>query len=174
MSRYRRIWTIALKEYLFMVNFIMLCFTIIFSAFDAIVIDNLNLNHFFKFRSSNQSCSINKGVLKNLAKYTGKHLCQQISWVICFLPTVFRFSKQMKAFPLEGWLFFSCHISESAFKIKFSHASFPQRYGHSDAVSRLKVQAKKSVSTSTIVTTLKSLQDGRTCRGLRGQLIDKY
>ena len=30
-----------------MVNFIVLCFTIIFSASDTIVIDNLNINHFF-------------------------------------------------------------------------------------------------------------------------------
>ena len=30
------------------------------------------------FRSSHQKCSIKKGVLKNFAKFTGKHLCQSL------------------------------------------------------------------------------------------------
>ena len=30
----------------------------------------------FKFRSSHRRCSIKKCVLKNLSKFTGKHLCQ--------------------------------------------------------------------------------------------------
>ena len=28
------------------------------------------------FRSSHRSCSVTKGVLRNFAKFTGKHLCQ--------------------------------------------------------------------------------------------------
>ena len=35
--------------------------------------------HFFSreiFRSSNNRCSVTKGVLRNFAKFTGKHLCQ--------------------------------------------------------------------------------------------------
>ena len=30
------------------------------------------------FRSSNQSCSVRKGVPRNLEKFTGKHLCQSL------------------------------------------------------------------------------------------------
>ena len=31
-----------------------------------------------RFRSSHQRCSVRKGVLRNLAKVTGKHLCQSL------------------------------------------------------------------------------------------------
>ena len=31
-----------------------------------------------KTRSSHRRCSIRKGVLKNFAKFTGKHLCQSL------------------------------------------------------------------------------------------------
>ena len=30
------------------------------------------------FRSSHQKCSVKKGVLRNFAKFTGKHLCQSL------------------------------------------------------------------------------------------------
>ena len=30
------------------------------------------------FRSSHQRCSVRKGVLRNFAKFTGKHLCQSL------------------------------------------------------------------------------------------------
>ena len=30
------------------------------------------------YRSSHRSCSVRKGVLKNFAKFTGKHLCQSL------------------------------------------------------------------------------------------------
>ena len=30
------------------------------------------------FRSSHQRCSVNKGVLRNQTKFTGKHLCQSL------------------------------------------------------------------------------------------------
>ena len=30
------------------------------------------------FRSSHQRCSVKKGVLRNFAKFTGKHLCQSL------------------------------------------------------------------------------------------------
>ena len=34
---------------------------------------------FMKYRSSHQSCSLIIGVLRNFAKFTGKHLCQTLS-----------------------------------------------------------------------------------------------
>ena len=30
------------------------------------------------FRSSHRRCSVKKGVLRNFAKFTGKHLCQRL------------------------------------------------------------------------------------------------
>ena len=33
---------------------------------------------FFPYRSSDQKCSVKKGVLRNFAKFTGKHLCQSL------------------------------------------------------------------------------------------------
>ena len=30
------------------------------------------------FRSSHRGCSVKKGVLRNFAKFTGKHLCQSL------------------------------------------------------------------------------------------------
>ena len=35
-------------------------------------------NFHFSDRSSHQRCSIKKGVLRNFAKFTGKHLCQSL------------------------------------------------------------------------------------------------
>ena len=32
------------------------------------------------FRSSHQRCSIKKGALGNFAKFTGKHVCQRLSF----------------------------------------------------------------------------------------------
>ena len=40
----------------------------------------LPLYLFTYLRSSRQSCSVNKDVLKNFAKFTGKHLCQSITF----------------------------------------------------------------------------------------------
>ena len=34
--------------------------------------------HLMENRSSHQRCSVKKGVLRNLAKFTGKHLCQSL------------------------------------------------------------------------------------------------
>ena len=39
---------------------------------------NLVTSLFPTLRSSRQRCSVKKGVLKNLAKFTGKHLCQSL------------------------------------------------------------------------------------------------
>ena len=36
------------------------------------------LNLLLHFRSSHQRCSVRKGVLRNFAKFTGKHLCQSL------------------------------------------------------------------------------------------------
>ena len=38
----------------------------------------LNLNSLTSFRSSHRRCSVKKGVLRNFAKFTGKHLCQSL------------------------------------------------------------------------------------------------
>ena len=34
--------------------------------------------HLWCFRSSHQTCSMKKGILRNFAKFTGKHLCQSL------------------------------------------------------------------------------------------------
>ena len=36
------------------------------------------LKNFTKFRSRNRRCSVRKGVLRKLANFTGKHLCQSL------------------------------------------------------------------------------------------------
>ena len=36
------------------------------------------MNYFNIKRSSHQRCSVRKGVLRNFAKFTGKHLCQSL------------------------------------------------------------------------------------------------
>ena len=41
------------------------------------VSSNKNINEYIS-RSSHQRCSIKKGVLRNFAKFTGKHLCQSL------------------------------------------------------------------------------------------------
>ena len=37
-----------------------------------------NSNHFSSYRSNHRRCSVRKGVLRNFAKFTGKHLCQSL------------------------------------------------------------------------------------------------
>ena len=37
-----------------------------------------NLHHKITLRSSHRRCSVKKGVLRNFAKFTGKHLCQRL------------------------------------------------------------------------------------------------
>ena len=37
-----------------------------------------SINKIRQVRSSHQRCSVGKGVLRSLAKFTGKHLCQSI------------------------------------------------------------------------------------------------
>ena len=34
-------------------------------------------------RNSHRKCSVKKGVLRNFAKFTGKHLCQSLSYSLC-------------------------------------------------------------------------------------------
>ena len=38
-------------------------------------------NHQFTDRSSHQRCSVKKGVLRNFAKFTGRHLCQSLFFI---------------------------------------------------------------------------------------------
>ena len=38
-------------------------------------------NYPIHFRSSHRKCSIKKGILKNFAKFTGKHLCQSLFFI---------------------------------------------------------------------------------------------
>ena len=50
-------------------------------------------------RSSHWSCSIKKGVTKNFAKFTGKHLCQSLwkkrLWNRCFPVNFAKFSRAL-------------------------------------------------------------------------------
>ena len=39
---------------------------------------NYGVSFIMKVRSSHQRCSVKKGVLRNFAKFTGKHLCQSL------------------------------------------------------------------------------------------------
>ena len=47
------------------------------------------------FRSSHQRCSVNKGVLRNFAKFTGKHLFHRTRLGDCFL-SPFVFMKKLR------------------------------------------------------------------------------
>ena len=38
------------------------------------------------FKSSHRRCSVEKGVLKNFANFTGKHLCSSLFLIKTFLP----------------------------------------------------------------------------------------
>ena len=64
-------------------------------------------------RNSHWRCSIKKGLLKNFAKFTGKHLCQSLSkkrpWYRCF-PV--NFAKFLRTLSTE-------HLQETASNIKF-------------------------------------------------------
>ena len=63
---------------------------------------NLNIHVWHKTRSSRQRCSVRKGILRNFAKFTGKHLCQSLS-----------FSKRETLAQVFSFEF--CEISKNAF-----------------------------------------------------------
>ena len=48
-----------------------------FTFVDEILTENSDF-YLASFRSSHQRCSLSKGVLRNFAKFTGKHLCQSL------------------------------------------------------------------------------------------------
>ena len=62
--------------------------------------------HVYKYRSSHQRCSVRKGVLRNFAKFIGRHLCQH-----------FFFNKTADPRPAtvlkkDSGTVFSCELSE--------------------------------------------------------------
>ena len=54
------------------------------------------------FRSSHRRCSVKKGVLKNFANFTGKHLCWSPFWILL---QVFRPATLLKKKILQHWCF---------------------------------------------------------------------
>ena len=50
----------------------------ILDGFEDCFSSELTLEEYITFKSSHQRCSVKKGVLKNFAKFTGKHLCQSL------------------------------------------------------------------------------------------------
>ena len=50
-----------------------------------------------KYRSSHRRCSVRKGVLRNFAKFTGKHLCQSLFFTGtgCFLRVLRKFLEHL-------------------------------------------------------------------------------
>ena len=67
------------------------------------------------FRSSHQRCSIKKGVLRNFAKFTGKHLCQRLFFnkVACLRPEACNFIKKETLAQVFSCEF--CNISKNTF-----------------------------------------------------------
>ena len=58
---------------------------------------------FSTYRSSHQRCSIIKGVLRNFAKFTGKHLCQRLFFKVAGLrpATLLKKSLRHRCFPVN-------------------------------------------------------------------------
>ena len=58
-------------------------------------------------------CSVRKGVLRNFIKFTGKHMCERVSFLIKLQPSVCNFIKRETL----AQVFFCefCKISENAF-----------------------------------------------------------
>ena len=67
----------------------------------------------WEFRSIHQRCSVRKGVLRNFAKFTGKHLCQRLFpatilikrlWNRCFTVNFANFRRTPFLQKTSGWL----------------------------------------------------------------------
>ena len=61
-------------------------------------------------RGRHQRCSVKKGVLRNFAKFTGKHLCQSL-FFLCFWRLPFRKGGNLVIILFSG-LFFVLHNKE--------------------------------------------------------------
>ena len=73
---------------------------------------------FFLYRSSHRKCSVIKGVLRNFAKFTGKHLCQSLFFnkVAGLRPPASNFIKKWTPAQLLSCEF--CKISKNSFFIE--------------------------------------------------------
>ena len=66
-------------------------------------------NYRSSFRSSRMSCSLTKGVLRNFAKFLGKHLCQILFFnKVAGLGTLFLSDFQFQPFCHNGVKFYVC------------------------------------------------------------------
>ena len=74
-----------------------------FSVFGSLLLFDLHEQPFTSiiYRSSHHKCSLRQGVLGNFAKFTGKHLCQSLS-----------FNKVRPATLLKKSLWHSCEFCE--------------------------------------------------------------
>ena len=71
-------------------------------------------------RSSHRKCSVKIGVLKNFAKFTGKHLCQRFFFNKVAACNFIKKDSQAQAFSCEFWetsknTFFTQHLQTTAF-----------------------------------------------------------
>ena len=80
-----------------------------FRSFDscAILEDSINDAGFLVPEAIAQICSVKKGVLRNFAKFTGKHLCQRVSFLIKFFKkeTLTQHSSKTPLFKGGEWTF---------------------------------------------------------------------
>ena len=93
-------------------------------------------------RSSHQMCSMKKGVLRNFAKFTGKHLCQRLFlnkaagkkslWRRCFPVNFAKFLRIPFSQNTSGRLLLRCHL----FKVV--------GWAHNNTIDETKVRTKPS------------------------------
>ena len=90
----------------------------------------------FPFRSSQQKCSVKKGVFRNFAKFTGKHLCQSLFaepqpatllkkrlWHWCFSVNFAKFLRTPFLIEHLWWLLLLIAISISQFMMSICVSS---------------------------------------------------
>ena len=86
-----------------------------FSVSDVIPANVQNISPLVFYRRSHRRCSVIKGVVRNLAKFTGKHLCQRLL-----------FNK------VAGLLLFLCfcqyYVEKSSYKVDDVFEDFSQIY----------------------------------------------
>ena len=101
-------FTLTLSKF----NFVLFIFVILKLNSYGVYVCNMLLNcsdelHCYEaqqFRSSHRRCSIRKGVLKNFAKFTAKHLCQSLIFnKVAGLrpPTLLKKRLQLTCFPVN-------------------------------------------------------------------------
>ena len=89
-----------------------------------------------KIRSSHQRCSVKRGVLKNFAKFTGKHMC----WSLCLIKlqtwrpaTLLKMRLQHRCFPVKIAKFLEMHVLKNTCeglllsKMEWTLVNQPQR-----------------------------------------------